>query len=1381
LLQFQNAGNIRILIFLGSLIILFTSASTTELLSKTPSSPDADQQLRFHSFTVKDGLSYYKVRVMTQDPYGFMWFGSDYGVERFDGQNITSFKHDPENINSLPFGTVTCLLSQAEQDRIWVATRGGLCHIDVKTFQIQRIDLGPYNSIRTIAWDRNNGLWIGTHAGGLLYYDFSSLDYKVYNSNSSNVSHDQIRSIYEDSSGNLWVGTLDKLNMMEKNSGVFNSFDLKGDSDLSIENNLILEIIPYSAQSDSLLWIGTETGLCLFNRYTKTHEVYRKGRGNVISNDKVTAMFMVDSRKIWVGTDFGLNLFDTQSETSQVYYHIPSQQGSLSNNKIYSIYEDNAGNLWFATDNGVSLLENSKKAFVFHPVRNVIEGQAVGIEVNSIIADRIGHYWLGTHQGVMGFSTKQGIFKRLRHQQDDPMSLLADKSLDLYIDEYEKLWIATNKGINVWDPGQFKMHSFPADFQSGTGLKSQFTNSLLRAHNGSLWVGTWDGGIHKVEGDLGDMNSITIRPVSDFDDIDYVASDPDALWIVDGTELYRLDLLTEQTERIEAIKDVVYGSDIQSMFYSNKGSLWMGTENGLLEYIIHKDTARYYPIQSGKELSIINLLEDNHGNIWCSSVTELIKFDVDSGRFEIFPIGKEIPLSGFRPRSCYKSGNGKLVFAGQDGFIEFDPDEVSLSGYQPEIGISELYIQNERVIPGKILNGQQILGQSIFFEEEITLRYNHRSLMFGFASLHYGDLSGKIFAYKLDGYDEVWKYTSGDQSSAVYSNLPTGKYTLLLRGSNNDGVMSPHVHSLKLRIKPPPGASPGFIAIYIVVALVLLFLILYVYRIKQKWLTRLEKIRIEKEQNENMAQLKQRLFTNISHEFRTPLGLISGPTNEILEKNTIDPDNRRLVEIISRNTQRLLRLVNQLIDFRKMEVGNVRLQESTLDVVKFCSQVYEQFSDLAERKKIEYTFCTDVQKLVSSFDPGKLETVLFNLLSNAFNHTPEHGKISIEVDKEDGKGDKYPHGVIIIRVKDTGPGIASKEQRRIFDRFYQSGNGNGVGTGSGIGLTMVKEYVKMHGGKVTVKSAPDKGSSFKVRIPVRPGDPEVAIADPVQVKPLFVDQNAEVSPVETGRTKNFVFPGNPVILLVEDNPEVIDFIKLGLAEKYNFRHAENGKVALEMVEQEIPDLILSDVMMPEMDGYTLCSTIRENPKTNHIPFILLSALALTDQQIEGIKCGADAYLTKPFIIKYLDALIENLFHRKELLVEYARMQTILNPAEINVTSTEEKILKQVITFIESHISDPELSVERICQATGFTHSYLYRTIKRITGGTLNELIKDIRIKRAAQLLKTRKLTIAEVMVEVGFSNHSYFSKCFRKEFGMSPGGFIESLSQLPTY
>ncbi len=1045
------------------------------------------QKYRFKNITVKDGLSFYRTRIITQDRFGFIWLGADNGLDRFDGKNITSFKYDASDPGSIPANEVSFLLNNPGEDRIWVGTRGGLCYIDIKTFEITRIDLGPYYDIRTIAESHKQGLWVGTQ-NGLLHFDESTLDYTVFNTSNSNLSHNQVRSIYEDRSGNLWVGTLDKLNMLKENSNEFKIFDLRGDYEHPIQNNLILAISPRDIHSDSLLWIGTETGLCLLNRHTEECKLYRKSSGINLSNDKIAAIYQADSNRIWLGTDFGLNLFDIKNGRSETFYHNPTDPSSLSNNKIWSIYEDRAGIIWFATDNGVSLFDKKQKAFVYYRVSDELEGRSVGIQINDIIPDESDGYWLATQQGVIRYSTSMGITRTFRHQPNDPLSLLAAKTLDLYIDEFEKLWIATNKGINAWDPGRSRMYSFPANFGPGIGLKSQFTNSLVRAQDGTLWVSTWDGGLHNAIGDLSDINSIHFKQVNTLSTGGFV-SGPKALWMCVNSELYRMDLLTHQMTTVQALKELLHGRNVYSMHYSNKGSLWLGTGNGLIEYVIHDDQALFHPIKSGRNLNIISILEDNHGNIWCSSVTSLIKYAIADRQFEVYPIGKDIPIQGFLPWGCCKTKNGDLVFSGHDGFIAFDPDRITKSDYQPEIVIGELFIQNERVIPGREINGNMIIENSIAFEKEITLDYNQRSLMFSFASLHYGDPSANIFAYRLEGFDPEWLYTSGDQNFAVYSNLPSGKYTLLLRGTNNDGVWSQNEAALTMKIKPPPWASTGFILIYILVLLVLVSLIIYIFQMKIRWLDRLQNIRTEKDQNEKLAQLKQRFFTNISHEFRTPLSLILGPANEILEKDAIDRENRKLLELISKNAQRLLRLVNQFIDFRKLEVGSVQLQEENHEIIGFCFQIYDLFSRRAERKCIEYSFHSDTNELLTTFDSGQMETVLYNLLSNAFNFTPGGGKISLAVNVHTEEAENFPSGSISIRVTDSGIGISKQDQSRIFDRFYQREDGKGMVKGSGIGLTLVKEYVEMHSGSISVESSPGEGSVFDIRIPIKMGEP----------------------------------------------------------------------------------------------------------------------------------------------------------------------------------------------------------------------------------------------------------------------------------------------------
>lgn len=1352
---------LNIMIFLLILIIL-------------PDHTTGNQLYRFTSLTVKDGLSFFRVRVITQDRCGFIWLGTDNGIDRFDGKNFISFKHNSADPNSLPLNNISFLLPDKSEDRIWIGTRGGLCYVDIKTLQITRIDVGPYNDIRTLAEGNDQILWVGTQYG-LLKLNKNTLQYSAYNTSNSNISHNQVRSVYPDDSGNLWVGTFDKLNKLEKDSVNFKTIDLKGDYNPPIQNNLVLTICPFSENSDSLLWIGTETGLCLFNRYTDNYKVYRKSGDKVLSDDKIPAIHLFDSNRIWVGTDFGLNLFNIKNEKAEFYFHNPTDPNSLSNNKVWSIYEDRAGIIWFATDNGVNRLDRNQKPFKYYPVNYELNGRPVGSQINYILIDQMGKYWMATQQGVINYSTSAGIIRTFRHVPGDPASLLAGKTLSLYFDEFGKLWIATNKGVNVWDPGKSNMYSFPADFSPGMGLKSPFICTLVRAKNGSFWIGTWDGGLHKASGNLSDLNNMNFNPVNELIS-DLIVSDPQALWIAVGSNLYRMDLLTNQLSLIESVQKGVDGSTIYSIAYSSKGSIWLGIKNGLIEYRIHKDQYQFYPVVIGKDIIIISILEDNLSNIWCCSMTNLVKFVTQNKEFEVYFIGKDIPIKGFLPGSCCKSNNGELVFAGQDGFIVFEPEKIKKSDYQPNIVISELYVQNELILPTKEAKDQIILEQNIFCSDKIELKYNQRSIALKFASLHFGDPTGNVFAYKMEGYNPDWNYISCDQSSAAYSNLPSGNYTFKLRGTNNDGVWSENEIALTIRIKPPPWATPGFIILYMVIFLLLLSLVFYFYYMKIRWINQLARIRIEKKRNEEVALTKQRFFTNISHEFRTPLSLILGPTNELLEKNTLGKEDKKYVHLISKNARRLLRLINQLIDFRKLETKNLKLQVSNHEIVGFCYHVYDLFTDQAERKQMKYSFFSNVEKQETWLDSGKMETVLYNLLSNAFNFTPPGGEISVDVNVQKENIEKYPEGYFQIKVSDSGIGISPEEQKEIFDRFYQTKEGEKRMKGSGIGLTLVKEFVELHQGSVIIESSTGSGSVFIITIPlmISRTHQDVIFGDKTDVE--FIPESPGYSMDGKEMEEERLDTGKPLILLVEDNPEVIDFIKLSLNFKYEFLIAENGRDGLRMVEEKMPDLIVSDIMMSEMDGLSFCQSIKKNPKTSHIPVILLSARTLDDQQIEGVKSGADAYIPKPFNIKYLDAIIGNLFTRKELLVEYVKMQSILNPAEIEVTSTDEKILKQVITFIESHISDPELSVKSICFATGFTHSFIYRKIKNMTGGTFNELIKDIRIKRASQLLKTKKFTIAEVMVEVGFSNHSYFSKCFRKVYKKSPGKYLNNLN-----
>jgi len=1347
-------------------ILIFLTLFPTELLQagiQDISLNEPVKKVYFKNLRNKGLLGSSIITDITQDKYGFMWIGSYSGVLRYDGNNIISINSICRDQDPVLKSAVSSLYCDNDKDILWVGSRDGFYSLDIRSFSVRKIELGQFTDIRTLYNENDSILWIGTQFG-LLKFNKNDLSYKVFNNKNSNLSNNLVRAVYKDDSGNLWVGTLNLMNVLYKGNKRFEHFNLKGDYAPQIHNNLILNITRFSAASDTLIWVGTGTGLILFNRITKKYKAYRKKKS--LSNNKILAVLPDGDGKIWVGTDFGLNLLDVKSGESIDYYHNPFDHNSLTSNVIRSFFKDNSGILWIGTFRGANLYNKSLTSFEYYPVSYRVHDHIVGSRTLDIFEDKPGVFWLGTQRGVLKFSTEKGIIKEIKHKPGDTKGLLASKSLSVYFDDYKRLWIATNKGLNIWDSKKNKMYSYPARYGPGPGLKSQFLNNIIEAADGSFWISTWDAGIHRVYGYPEDIDNLKIKLILNKSS-SILTSSKDAVWTVIRGVLYRIDLVTNKVDEVRDLNGILNKRTSSSITYSDKGILWIGGGNFLAEYDYSKDEFKLHNIKLGHKYEIINLIETSDGNIWGSTESEIIKYDTRKEEFEFYPLDKTVFDIIIHYGGCCRTRSGELAFTGDDGFLKFDPEKIYKSEFNPNVCISEFYFGGKKILPGEKTDGKTFLKEDISFTKEIRLPYSKNALMLTFASTHYFSTRGNFFAYKLEGIDDDWIYTTGEKNFAVYSNLPSGKYLFKLKGTNNDGVWSDKIHTLKINIKPPVWAGWQFIVLYIVVLSLLVWAIIYFYRSKQAWLLKLNNIKLEKEQNEKLALAKQRFFINISHEFRTPLSLIIGPANELARKDSIKGDELKLSAMIVKNANRLMRLVNQILDFRKLEVNSNRLIKIRLDIVTFCKRTFEFFTPQAEKHNIKYTFSSNVGKLEMCFDKGKMEMILYNLLSNAFNFTPDNGTISVELYVDQEGDNKRVH----IKVSDTGIGIEQGETDKIFERFYQSERGERTGYGTGIGLTIVKEYVEMHEGTIKVSSTPGKGSVFEIIIPLKTElGMERADTDGYYDMDVLNDDFEQKERVDP---KDILFE-KQVILIVEDDSEVIDFIKLSFKNKYDFLVAANGREALNIVENKQVDLVISDVMMPEMDGYELIKKLKYNPKTGHIPVILLSAKSLTDDQIMGIKSGADAYLTKPFDIKYLEAIIENQLSRRELLLEHFRMQSLLNPTEIELTSVDEKILKQVITYIESHISDPDLNVKLICKATGYTHSFLYRKIKQLTGETLNELIRDIRIKRAAQLLKTGKFTVSEVMMEVGFSNHSYFSKCFRKVYNTSPGNFLNN-------
>lgn len=1342
---------------------------TLLLLVKLFAASATGQEPVFTNITVGNGLSSHHVNAITQDKYGFMWIGTANGLNLYDGEAFTHFYYQPENINSLPGNEVSHLLING--DSLWVATTKGLCLVNVVNRNVVRINTGTNTIVRVIYKERNtNILWVGTNSG-LIRLNIEKLDYTEYNTRNSNLQHDIIRALYRDHDQNLWVGTFDKLHKLPKNSSVFEVFNLKEKNFSDIKNNLILSIQPLSATNNQTLWIGTQTGLAIFSRKTNEFKLITE-ENSELTNASVKTILIAGNHKHWLGTDFGLAETNDSGHILNMYYHDPFNKTSLSNSTVWSSFYDNAGNLWFGTNNGISIYKKKVERFSFLPVFYEYSAKKVGCEINKIVESKDGGLWFSTQAGIMKTNSLSNGNNQFTTFKPEWNSNIYRFTKTIHFDELGRLWVGTNGGIYIWDSHTNKLTNFSASFQSQSGLKSNYIKEFIEIP-GKLFLVNTASGLHRLTGDFKNLQNIRFDFITDLSKSKVVYGDG-FFWFASSTNLFRLNPENLKIEEVHLKKSAAYTS-FPSVCYAHDHKIWFGIQNGLLRYDILTGKDTVFINKNLDKSQIINLIEDNSGNIWGSTNSSLLKFSPSSKEIELFPVENELPITRFEQNSSMKGSDGSVYIGGQDGVVRFLPEKVVKSNYLPPVMITSLSVQNQAIEPGVNYQGNVILDKPVSFSSSVVLDYEQRLFSLNFSTLEFGNRQGLRYAYLLEGIDSDWNFVSGQKGSATYSRIPAGMYIFRVKGTNSDGVWSTIETTLQIKIRPPFWARPVFIFIYVVLVIGLAGAIVYYYFNKLKWQNDLRIIRIEKDHAEELSKTKMQFFTNIFHEFRTPLSLIIGPLEKLARNESLDTSAKNMVELIGKNALRIIRLNDQLLDFRLLENKKTHLKISEFEFVGFARNIFMLFTDKASRKKIDYRFEPETDQIEVKMDAEKIETILFNLLSNAFKFTNTQGIIEVKTGLCSREIQHKPTNCLYFIVRDEGIGISEKDQARIFERYYQSDDALKMERGSGIGLTLVDEYVKMHSGEISVKSEIGKGSEFRIFLPLDQSVYESAEINPNQEnsQPVAVTSNSSESAKIDSNT--ILISGKPLILLVEDDHELSGFIAQCLRGKYNILTAFDGNEGLRKAEKQIPDLVITDIVLPGLDGIALTRKLKKNARTAHIPVIILSAQSDKQNQLEGLQKGADAFMSKPFEMEHLEARIANFITHRKQLVNYLKIDKATNPKIKETVSVDEKMFQKIVSGIERNLSDPDLSIEKLAKETGFSQSIIYRKIKNMTGLTTNELIRKVRLQHAEQLLKTKKFSVSEVMDQVGFSNHSYFSKCFRKLYQMSPKEYMDNV------
>jgi signal transduction histidine kinase/ligand-binding sensor domain-containing protein/DNA-binding response OmpR family regulator len=1372
--------------------------------------------------TVEEGLSHNWVRSIIKDSQGFMWFGTFNGLNRYDGKNFKIYRVNTGNNLSDNFIES---LAEDQDGNIWVGTfSGGLNLFNRQTEQFTTFRNDPANStsisgnkIYAIFADKQKRLWIGTDAG-LDLFDYQTKTFKHYQHTKDNefsISGGLVSTIFQDHSGRLWVGTNKGLNIFDPDKNQFKKYFQSDTDKNSLSHNYVKSIFEDKYGN---MWIGTwGGGLNLFDREAQTfeHFQFNPNQPDGLNNNGIMWLGGDQEGDIYIGTEGGgLNIFNVQ--TRKFTHYVPSlgNPNGIKSNSIHTLfYDDESGILWLGSYNeGVNFFSRWKKPFVHYTAR---ENGLSDNHITCIAEDNDGNLWVGTDGGGVNFiNERSGVYRYYTHEEKNDKSLSSDAVLSILCDSKNNIWIGTfNGGLDLLNRSTNSFTHYRYKPNDPNELGGEHVSAIYEDKRGNIWVGTFTGGLHLFRnGKFTLYKNDPANPNSILDNfiIGIYEDKKGGLLIQTGKGLEVFDYRTQSFERFNKAFNMNFDVPI-AVLEDHHGNLWLGSqEMGLFKITRPGNKVRLYTDKDGlPSNSVSGILEDNTGNLWISTLKGLCRFDNatnntdESNQFHVYSVEDGLQGTEFKAGAFCKKKNGSLVFGGQNGFNVFDPLAIKDNPFIPPVKITGFKVFNKDVNFGET----ELLKKPISELESLTLTHRESVFTIEFSALNYMLSQKNQYAYMLEGFDKEWNFV-GNQSNATYTNLDAGDYTFKVKAANNDGVWNQTGTAIRITVLPPWWSSVWFrlLLFTLVVGGAISFYKYRTYQLKRgkKELEHQVRLRtsalqeastiIEERheeiqiQNESLLQknnelekqaseikrmaeeiktlneVKMRFFTNISHELRTPLNLIIWPLEEMLRKKISSEQLHEKYNLMHKNASRLIKLINQLLDFQKIETGALQLKLEQKDILHAVQDIFDSFKDWAQRYHIHYSLESNSDHIEMWFDEDKLEKILSNLLSNAFKYVEENGKINVSVMLEVDKSGKKPSQVL-ISVQDDGKGIPADQIGLIFNRFYE-GSTSRI-PGSGIGLALVKELVDLHHGEITVQSKVNQGTKFELRLPTGLENKESEMLISRHVKISEEEPQEEMSDVaisEGGEIRENM----PLLLLVEDNEDIRNYMSSKLIDAYNIELAKNGKEGVEKAFDIVPDLIISDVMMPELDGFELCKQLKSDERTSHIPIILVTARSGEEAQLKGLTIGADDYITKPFKLNLLQLKIRNVLYTRQKLKEQFLKNPHFIPENAELPSADEAFLKKAVAIIEENLDNSEFGVEDFSDHFKMSRRNVLRKIKGMTGLSINEFIKNIRLKESHKLLMEGKLNVAEVAYSVGFNDQKYFSKCFKEHFGMTP-------------
>ncbi|MDV7138383.1 two-component regulator propeller domain-containing protein [Maribacter sp. TH_r10] len=1355
----------------------------------------------FNFVNLKDGISKVAVPSITQDKDGFIWIGTNgAGLYRFDGADYLSYKHILNDSTSLISNIIYCSHLDYE-NRLWIGTEDGLNLYDRQYDRFKKIPINRINKIKNVSVavsslgsDKSGNIFIGTFENGLYKFNVDSeiieqipidgvnselsyiningiqvsdkgkvyagsniglLEYDsitntlkkcFYSSKQGIVSIDEsIQSLFLDNSNNIWVGTLENglYRASISNSGNQESFSL---NHYEITNKRILSMIQIP---DGTLLIGTENaGLIHLNQNGSVIKKYTldKTDKDSIKSNSIWSLFVDKNERIWMGYyNSGVAVYDKLYDKFNSLESVPGNPNSLQFSSVTAIEQDENGNYWISMDGGGIDIYHPKTNKFDHINKASANGYSglTSLDIQTLFIDSKKNIWAGSWNNGL-FLLKNGSKKFINYNSENTPNLDANSILSIDEDSDGIIWIGTfHGGVVRYDPenedfvNQY-MPPFPKNQLIGNAVRKVLVDS-----KNNVWVGTTEG-VFRINNDR-------------------------------KTE-FQVDFVSNK--EANGNRNKKSANHILSLYESSDGSIWFGTRgSGLCRYTEERKFQWYNELYEFTEESISNIIEDKEGNLWVTVNSGLSKLNLKNNEITNFTLNDGLLSNEFNFNAVYRDKRGYLYFGNYKGVDFFNPEDISLNKIVPKLYLTGLKLFNQEVLPAKKGSPlKEVLAET----EEIELNHNQSVFTIEYSGISYTRPEKNQYAYYLEGLEESWNYVGGLRS-ATYTNLDKGTYVFKLKAANNDGVWNDEPLELKIIVLPPWWKTNWALLLYVLMFFGASYVLNLVAqrRIKEKELLRNE--RIQRIQEDELHEKKTQFFTNISHEFRTPLTLMINPLQDIIydEKLKLPERVKEKHNVIYKNAYRLYRLINELMDFRKLELNKMTIKAQELNLVNFTKEIISYFKEEASKRNIHLVIDADVPIIPLWADQSMLEKIIFNILSNAMKVTPDGGAINIDILSKDDLcilplvDEAKPVKVVEIIISDTGPGLEKNQINKIFERFYQVENLNKTYYGgTGIGLEVVQNFVRLHKGKIEVESELGEGSTFRVLLPAGKNHfveneifSEVTTAIPL--KDMYVSvTGSEPSGDDISLEEKALKPNT--VLIVEDNIELRDYLKNELKKHYEVLVANNGKEGLEKAREVIPDAIMTDVLMPEMNGFDFCRIIKTDIRTSHIPLLMLTAKTRIEDRIEGIGYGADAYMVKPFDMRLLKLRLSQLITSRKLIFDKYFGEISGTKDYENSTSIDKEFIEKVLSYINENMDDTDLSVESLAVELNLSRSQLYRKIKTLTGQTVNEFLRKIRLQRAKKLLESGSVTVGEVCCKVGFSSPSYFTKCFKAYFGILP-------------